>query len=81
MLVTDPEHHRRGAGELLVRWGTEQADEAQLPSFLEASLMGRPLYARLGFEPQEEEVWDLKKYGLEGTDVSTPMIRQPVEAK
>lgn len=79
MLVTDPEHHRRGAGALLVKWGTAQADAANLPSFLEASNAGRPLYARLGFVPVHEEVFDLSKYGAEGEDTNTIMIRQPVK--
>jgi GNAT superfamily N-acetyltransferase len=51
ILVTDPDHHRRGAGAKLIRWGTERADDAQLPSFLEASLMGRavgPFKVRTG---------------------------------
>jgi predicted N-acetyltransferase YhbS len=62
MLVTDPEHHRRGAGAMLLKWGTEQADKSQLPCFLEASVVGRPLYARFGFEPRLEEAFDMSKY-------------------
>ena len=78
MLITDPAHHRRGAGALLVKWGTEQADTHNLPSFLEASEAGKPLYARLGFVAVHEEVFDLAKWGLEGKDTNTLMIRQPV---
>lgn len=63
---------------MLLEWGLKQADADQLPAFLESSPMGRPLYARVGFEPQHEEVWDLTKYGLEGTDTSTVMIRPPL---
>jgi hypothetical protein len=63
---------------MLVTWGTERADKAQLPCFLEASLIGRPLYARLGFEPRHEEVFDLTRYGLQGTDINTVMIREPL---
>lgn len=77
LLVTDPEHHRRGAGGLLLRWGTKIADDVQLPSFLESTLVGRPLYQRWGFEPRHEETWDLTRFGLEGTDSSTVMIREP----
>jgi hypothetical protein len=62
---------------MLIRWGTEQADKAQLPAFLESTLVGRPLYAREGFEIRYEEVFDLTKYGLQGTDSSTVMIREP----
>lgn len=63
---------------MLVEWGTKQADKAQLPSFLEASETGRPLYERLGFRSVHEEVFDLAKYGSEGTEINTAMIRQPV---
>jgi hypothetical protein len=62
---------------MLLNWGLEKADKAQLPAFLESSPMGKPLYARLGFEVQEVVTWDLTKYGLEGTDTSTVMIRPP----
>ena len=77
VLVTDPKHHRRGAGAMLVRWGIDQADEANLPSFLEASQQGKPLYSRFGFEAVHEEVFDLAAYGGEGVDINTIMIRQP----
>lgn len=79
MLVTDPTHHRRGAGGMLVRWGTERADKAQLPAYLEASQEGRPLYARLGFKPIHEQTFDLTKYGGQGMDKNTVMIRDPAQ--
>jgi|TARA_R110002003_G_scaffold97_5_gene7770 hypothetical protein len=63
---------------MLIKWGTEKADKAQLPSFLESTLVGRQLYARMGFEARYEEVFDLSKYGLQGTDTSTVMIREPL---
>ncbi|KAH7391703.1 acyl-CoA N-acyltransferase [Pyrenochaeta sp. MPI-SDFR-AT-0127] len=78
ILATHPDHHRRGAGARLIAWGLEKADKVQLPAFLESSPMGRPLYARMGFEPKHEEVWDLTKYGREGTDTNTIMIREPL---
>jgi hypothetical protein len=62
---------------MLVKWGIDQADEASLPSFLEASQQGKPLYSRLGFEAVHEEVFDLATYGGEGVDINTIMIRQP----
>lgn len=79
LLVTDPAHQRRGAGAMLVRWGIERADKARLPSYLEASMPGRPLYARLGFEAKYEEVFDLLKYGSEGKEINTVMVRKPSE--
>ncbi|KAL1625514.1 hypothetical protein SLS56_007336 [Neofusicoccum ribis] len=79
LLVTHPKHHRRGAGAMLIRWGTEQADRAGLISFLEATETGRPLYKRHGFEEQETFVIELSKYGGTGVEKNTTMIRQPVK--
>jgi GNAT superfamily N-acetyltransferase len=62
-LVTRPEHERRGAGSLLVRWGCEKADEAGVEAYLEASKMGAPMYARHGFEPVREVELDLTRWG------------------
>lgn len=76
ILATHPEHHRRGAGAMLIAWGLRKADSAQLPAFLEASPMGKPLYERMGFQEKHVETWDLTKYGLEGTDTTTIMIRE-----
>ena len=79
MLVTDPEHQRRGAGALLINWGLERADKAQLLSFLEATETGRPLYIKLGFKAVHEEVFDLSKYGAQGIETNTAMIRDPMK--
>ncbi|KAG9196647.1 hypothetical protein G6011_01768 [Alternaria panax] len=78
ILVTHPDHHRRGAGSMLLEWGTKQADRARLPAFLESSPMGRPLYEKMGFQTKEVVTWDLARYGLEGTDFSTVMLREPI---
>ena len=78
ILVTHPEHHRRGAGAILVKWGIEQADKAKLPAFLESSMAGKRLYSNMGFTPRHEEVFQLSKYGGEGVDINTVMIRDPV---
>ncbi|EUC38593.1 hypothetical protein COCCADRAFT_32253 [Bipolaris zeicola 26-R-13] len=81
ILVTDPEHHRKGAGSMLLKWGLSKADELGLPGFLEASPMGKPLYERMGFRTQETMVFDLTKYGAEGEDTNTIMIREPSPTK
>ena len=62
---------------MLLKWALDQADRAQLPAYLEASEMGKPLYARMGFEEIKEVVFDLTKYGGEGVSSNTVMIRQP----
>ncbi|KAF2280785.1 acyl-CoA N-acyltransferase [Westerdykella ornata] len=77
ILCTHPDHHRRGAGGMLVRWGIEQADKEGLPTYLEASEAGKPLYERLGFEEVEVKLYDLSKYGAEGIETNTVMIRKP----
>lgn len=62
-LVTHPEHHRRGAGALLMKKGLEQVDEAGVECYLEASPVGRPLYERWGFEPVKDIALDLRTWG------------------
>jgi GNAT superfamily N-acetyltransferase len=62
-LVTHPDHHRRGAGGLLLSWGCDKADKAGKETYLEASEMGEPLYTRYGFEPVEKIALDLRNWG------------------
>lgn len=46
----EPSYRRRGAGNLLVQWGTQKADEMGLEAFVESTDDGKPLYAKHGFE-------------------------------
>lgn len=62
-LVTLPQHERRGAGGMLVRWGCEKADEAGVQAYLEASPIGAPMYARHGFVAMPEIELDLRRWG------------------
>jgi GNAT superfamily N-acetyltransferase len=48
-----PAHQRRGAGKMLVKWGTQRADELGVRAFVEASLTGRRLYESCGFKITE----------------------------
>ncbi|MCJ1434230.1 hypothetical protein MMC27_003597 [Xylographa pallens] len=50
LLDTHPDHQRRGAGSMLVQWGTNVADEAGLRCYLEATQAGRHLYLQKGFK-------------------------------
>ncbi|KAL5448780.1 hypothetical protein PMIN07_000589 [Paraphaeosphaeria minitans] len=81
MLIVDPGHQRRGAGALLVKWGLDLADKAQLPSFLEASEAGKKLYTSLGYEPVAMEIFDLSKYdsNFSGLESNTAMVRNAVQ--
>lgn len=83
ILATDPKYHRRGVGAIHLKWGLDQADEAGVPAFLEASPYGQPLYARWGFEPMyrisipEEEMRHFK-----GQEEHIPMIMyRPAKVK
>lgn len=71
-LVTLSQHERRGAGSMLIRWGCEKADEANLEAYLEASLMGAPVYARHGFEAVKEVSLDLSQWG--GTETMSFIV-------
>lgn len=64
ILVVRPEKQRKGAGTLLVRWGTDKADELGLPAFVCASPAGRPLYAKLGY--QQIDAWTVKPEEWDG---------------
>jgi len=50
LLVVDPEHHRRGAGQMLIRWGTSIADKMNVKATVESSDYGKALYERCGFK-------------------------------
>jgi hypothetical protein len=68
MLCTDPAHHKRGAGGMLVRWGCEElADKKGLEAFVEASMLGKILYERSGFVEVGTLEFDVRKWG--GDDV------------
>ncbi|KAF7560294.1 hypothetical protein G7046_g3843 [Stylonectria norvegica] len=63
LLHTDPEHQRRGAGSMLVKWGLAEADRLGIDAFLESSEAGRALYEKLGFGKVGELIVDLSPWG------------------
>jgi GNAT superfamily N-acetyltransferase len=54
ILGISPNHQRKGIGGRLVRHGQDLATEENLPMTLEASVVGRFLYAKEGFQVVEE---------------------------
>jgi GNAT superfamily N-acetyltransferase len=68
-LVTHPDHHRRGAGSLLLKWGIAEADRLGVIAYLEASDNGAPLYRRFGFETVRNIEFDARKYGGDKIDI------------
>ncbi|KAI1131411.1 hypothetical protein F5Y10DRAFT_233608 [Nemania abortiva] len=77
LLVTADEHRRRGAGSLLVQWGTDLSESLGLQCYVQASEQGRRLYQHHGFRDVGSVQFDLSQYGLEGVEVMTEMIRIP----
>lgn len=77
ILFSHPEHRRRGAGGLLVRWGCEKADEYGVISSLHASPEGLSLYLKNGFVVVEQYDLDLRPWGVDDTTVRRAMLRQP----
>lgn len=65
VLATHPDFQRKGAGSMLVIWGTRKAERTGMAISLFASPMGQMLYTNLGFEvvervtvnADEEEEW------------------------
>ncbi|KIW04009.1 uncharacterized protein PV09_04835 [Verruconis gallopava] len=79
-LICDPDHHRRGAGRMLVQWGIEKSVEMGIPAYLEGSSAGKRLYLSVGYQPVREIVFDGTKYGATEKDVHTAMLRPPQKA-
>ncbi|KAF2847313.1 hypothetical protein T440DRAFT_471204 [Plenodomus tracheiphilus IPT5] len=78
MLHTDPAFQGRGAGRLLVQWGTHRADELSLPAYLESSPAGHHLYEKQGFKDVETLQIDLSPWDGPLYEHAL-MIRNPVE--
>ncbi|PGH15616.1 hypothetical protein AJ80_05481 [Polytolypa hystricis UAMH7299] len=80
VLLTHPDHERRGHGRTLLNWAMQRADEEGARIFLEATAAGKPLYEKLGWREVDRLVWRLADYGAEQwgeQQVITLMIREP----
>ena len=76
-LCTDPQHQRRGAGAMLIKWGCDIAQQHGVPAFLEASPAGLSVYKKSGFQEVERFEMHLEKYGGVGSRVNVQMIKHP----
>ncbi|KAI9880639.1 MAG: hypothetical protein M1830_001643 [Pleopsidium flavum] len=90
--MTHPDHRRRGAGNLLMDWGTRKADELGLESFIEASDMGRWLYVHHEFRimgegdiqpyiSEEEKSEEWKRYEEMMSPLKFAIMWRPVKGK
>ncbi|WPG99269.1 Hypothetical protein R9X50_00208100 [Acrodontium crateriforme] len=77
ILFTHPQHQRRGAASMLIKWGCDQADKRGIISTLHASSEGYHLYLKHGFELVEETAIDLRSWSVNETTIRRAMIRQP----
>ncbi|KAF2447592.1 hypothetical protein P171DRAFT_518677 [Karstenula rhodostoma CBS 690.94] len=75
-LATHPEHHRRGAGRILLHWGVEKADAEGWRTYLDATPVGLKSYERVGFKIVREVTFDRGQWGGEGEDWWACMVRE-----
>lgn len=65
LLAVSPEYHRKGVGSMHLRSGLETTDQLGLPSYLEGSPMGIPLYAKMGYERVCPFDFDTRDWGMD----------------
>lgn len=65
IIGTKKAYQGKGAGGMLIRWGTEKADRDGVECYLDASPMGAPIYERYGFKTLETINFFDEKYGYE----------------
>lgn len=58
-----------------LKYGLDHADELGLPSYLEASPTGKPLYERWGYEAVSTMPFDARDFGAPKAKTHTIMVR------
>nr|POE88075.1 hypothetical protein CFP56_11304 [Quercus suber] len=56
ILAVDPRYQRMGVGDLMVKWGIEEADRQGVEAVVESSRFGKGLYMKNGFVFQRDVV-------------------------
>ena len=77
-MTTRPSQRGKGAARLLIQWGIEQAEKRGAPAYLEAGVLGRPVYEKMGFwQVGELMELNLRPFGVEATFVMAKMAYLP----
>lgn len=72
-MVTRISQRGRGAAGMLIQYGVEMAKEQGVPAYLEAGVLGKPIYEKFGFREVAGPMdIDLRPFGI---DVDFPMAR------
>jgi predicted N-acetyltransferase YhbS len=54
MLFVDEAYRRKGVGSMLLKWGIDTARKMDVEGWLNATLLGKPLYEKFGFKVVKE---------------------------
>ncbi|BCS20825.1 GNAT family N-acetyltransferase [Aspergillus puulaauensis] len=76
-IATLPQHQRQGIGKALLRWGIERAEAENRRIYLEATTEGLPAYENSGWRALEQVHIDYARWGGQGTQTLTLMLRDP----
>ena len=76
ILFTNPAYQQQGAGRHLVQWGCQLADHLDLPMWVEASLIGKHLYAQCGFVEIARSHVKTEKW-----EIAQDIMRRPARAE
>lgn len=72
-----PGYGRQGIGARLVAQAVKQADELNLPIYIEATPDGSKLYCSLGFEIQKQLSLSLAPYGVDAEPYVNYLMWRP----
>lgn len=77
LIVIHPAYQRRGAGKQLLEHFCNEADYLKLPVFCQASVEGRALYEKFGFDMWTASRFPTDGIGIPGTRLLWNMVREP----
>ncbi|THX23237.1 hypothetical protein D6D12_08540 [Aureobasidium pullulans] len=75
IMVVKPGYQGLGVESFAMKWGVDLADRLGLPIYVEATLPGRRLYERWGFEVQETMPFDARVFGAPSKAEHYCMVR------